>query len=191
MPKSTTLEKLRDDGEICDILASALDFNLGTTASDGGWFEVRPVADMKIIARDATGGIFLLYGPRERLIHVTSEGQAGVIAQNLEDGLRIMIAYPYWRDLLKFSGGGKLDEMRRVAQYLERNMHEDYPEIDRQRSIIEDRLSLERTGDMISSLHAAVATLGSGILVTAPDGTEFQSLFNTFTVESNPSWRNG
>ena len=100
-----------------------------------------------------------------------------------------MVAYPYWRDLLKFSGGGKLDEMRRAVPFLEREMHEDHSEIDEERSLLRKKLFLAETDDPIESLHKAVAELGQGIMVAAPDGTAFRSLFNTFTVDSNPMWR--
>ncbi|MBB6053152.1 hypothetical protein [Armatimonas rosea] len=189
MPKQEMLEILKRDREVRDILSWPFDFDLSVSARDADWFQVKPEADTNILACDGTGGIFLLYSPDQRLIHLTSEGQAGVIASDLEEGIRLMVAYPYWRDLLKFSGGGKLKEMRRVAPYLERELHGDQPDIDKQRSTLKKRLSLLEAVDAIASLHAAVSTLGKGIVVTAPDGTEFESLFNTFTVESNPAWK--
>lgn len=189
MPKQGFLEKLKRDRKIRDILAWPFDFDLSASARDADWFHVKPDAETTIVACDGTGGIFLLYSADQKLIHVTSEGQAGVIARDLEEGIRLMVTYPYWRDLLKFSGGGKLKEMRRVAPYLERELHEDESEIDKRRTTLRTKLSLKESDDAIASLHAAVSTLGKGIVVTAPDGTEFESLFNTFTVESNPMWK--
>jgi hypothetical protein len=185
------LERLRQDREVSEILAWPLDFELSLSEYDFGWYVVKPRAEAETIARDGTGGVFLLYGSDEYLIHITSEGQAGVIARDLAEGIALMVSYPYWRDLLKFSGGGQLNEMRRVVPFLEREMHEDYPEIDEHRTLLREKLSLGETGDAIHLLHRAVAKLGQGIVVVAPDGTEFESLFNTFTVDSIPTWRQG
>ncbi len=189
MPKRTMFDKLQRDREIRRILAWPFDFDLAVSSRDGGWFEVKPVAETKIIARDGTGGIFLLFRARQNLIHISSEGQAGVIARDLEEGIRLVVTYPYWRDLLKFSGGGKLKEMRRVVRYLERELHEQQHDIDNQRSIVKKRLSLDEADDAIKSLHTAVKVLGKHIIVAGPDGTKFDSLFNTFTVECNPMWK--
>ena len=50
-----------------------------------------------------------------RIIHASSEGGAGVIAADIDEFITLSVACPYWRDLLReFSGGGKLDEMRRA-----------------------------------------------------------------------------
>lgn len=189
--ESTMLETLQVDDEVRKILAWPFDFDLSVPAADVGWFAVKPVAETKAIACDGTGGIFLLYGPQTKMIHISSEGQAGVIAGNLEEGIRIIVTYPYWRDLLKFSGGGKLKEMRRVVPFLEREMHDDHPGIDQQRAFLREKLYLADTSDPIESLHRAVSELGNGIILAAPDGTEFRSLFNTFTVDSNPTWWQG
>jgi hypothetical protein len=100
-----------------------------------------------------------------------------------------MVAHPYWRDLLKFSAGGKLDEMRRVVPYLERELRENEPDIEMHRSILNVRLSLAEGDDSIAALHTAVSVLGRDITVVAPDGAEFDSLFNAFSIESNRTWR--
>ena len=65
----------------------------------------------------STGGGFLAYGDGDGdfdqmpILYVTSEGQAGKVASNLSEWLAIVVAVPYWQDLLKFSGGGDLAEM--------------------------------------------------------------------------------
>jgi hypothetical protein len=190
MSKQTMLDKLQQDSEIQKILQWPFDFDV-EGARQVRWFVVNPVAEIKTIACDGTGSIFVLYGPQQKLFHVTSEGQAGMIARSFEEGVGLIVARPYWRDLLKFSGGGKIEEMRRVAPYLERELYKHHPDIDEQRAFLKRKLSLADGGDVIASLHSAVAELGKGISVTAPDGSEFDSLFNTFTVESNPMWKRG
>ena len=186
-----TLLQLQSDVEVRKLLAWPFDFELPTAAVKADWFQIRPEAETSVIAQDGTGGLFLLYGTEQHLLHITSEGAAGVIAHNLTEGIALMVAHPNWRDVLKFSAGGKLVEMRRAHAYFERELHEEEPEIDSYRSILKERLSLGESGDQIAALHRAVSVLGEGITVVAPDGTEFDSLFNTFSVKSNPAWNEG
>lgn len=188
MSHLTLLEQLQRDDELRDVLDWPFDFNLNVATDAGDWFEVRPVAESQIIAQDGTGGVFLLYGPKELLIHVTSEGQAGVLARDLEEGLRLMVAHPNWRDLLKFSGGGRLEEMRRVDPYMKRELYEDHPAIDEQQRTIKQKLGLDDAVDAIASLHAAMTTLGEGFSIVGADGMPLESLFNKFTVDDNPMW---
>lgn len=183
-----SLHQLESDAEVREILAWPFDFELPPADAKTDWFEIRPHAEKSAVARDGTGGLFLLYGTEQYLLHITSEGTAGVIARDLTDAIRLIVAHPYWRDLLKFSAGGKLAEMRRVLPYLERELREDEPDIEGYRSLLKERLRLGETDDAIASLHHAVSVLSIGITVVAPDGTEFDRLFNTFNVEDNRAW---
>jgi len=100
-----------------------------------------------------------------------------VIARDLTEGIRLMIAHPYWRDLLKFSAGGKLAEMRTVLPYLERELRDDEPDIERHRSFLRKRLRLAESDDPIAALHYAASVLSG-----------FDRLFNTFSLEDNRAW---
>lgn len=191
MSEDGLLKKMKADSKVRKILAWPLDFDLAVTKKDAESVVVKPNAVTKPVARDGTGGIFLLYGTHEYVVHITSEGQAGVIAADLATGVQLMTEYPYWRDLLNFSGGGKLQEMRRVAPYLERDLRKDEPKIDEYRETLRKRLGFDGGGDLIGYLHEAVAVLGKKVTVTDPDGTKFESLFGRFTVKSNPMWKRG
>lgn len=87
-----------------------------------GWFRLPSSEPLEVVGRDASGGLFCLYGgPGDgagSLLYVSSEGEAGVIAGSLAEGLQMMIALPHWRDCLKFSGGGRLEEMRKAQRVL-------------------------------------------------------------------------
>ena len=186
-----TLLQLQSDVEVRKLLAWPFDFELPTAPVKADWFQVMPKAETSVIAQDGTGGLFLLYGTEQYLLHITSEGAAGVIARNLTEGIELMVAHPEWRDLLKFSAGGKLAAMKRAQSHFETELHEEEPDIDGCRSILKERLCLSESGDHIAALHRAVSDLGKGITIIAPDGTEFDSLFNTFSVKSKPNWNEG
>ena len=75
--------------------------------------------DITIIARDGSGGVFVTVPTSPRIMYASSEGEAGVIASDIDEFITLIVACPYWRDLLRYSGGGKLDEMRRAQGVLE------------------------------------------------------------------------
>lgn len=191
MKDTVLLAKLKKDKKLRRLLRWPFDFEPTGPSRPPKRFSIKPTGALRLIARDGAGGLFLLYGPERRLLYVSSEGQAGLIAVNLEEGLRLMAAYPYWRDLLKFSGGGKLKEMAAVAPYVERDMAEEDEEIDLDgdRATFRKALGLSEEGDPIASLHAAVSASEKSLKVLDRDGSEYQSLFNTFTVKSNPAWK--
>lgn len=146
-----------------------------------GWFDLASGELYRIIARDAAGGRFCLYGAADgqsqRLLYVSSEGQAGTIASSLAEGMQLMIALPYWRDCLKFSGGGQFQEMRRAQAYFERQLRREHDV--RNRYALYEQFGLTAPLSPLESLHRAI-TEGTAIVVSPKDGTRFEGLFNTF-----------
>ena len=187
--QNALLDTLLADDEIRTALAWPLDFDLAVKADDANWFTLDPAAETRAVARHGTGGLFLLYASRQHVLHVTSEGQAGLIARDLDEALWLIAEHPYWRDLLKFSGGGQLHEMRRAVPHLERELQEDFPEVNEVRALLKHRLAPDARRDAIAALHESVSRSEQVVRVAGPDGGRFKSLFNTFTVESNPMWR--
>jgi hypothetical protein len=63
----------------------------------------------------------------------TSEGQAGIMAASLQECLELVIAHPYWQDVLRF-GKGDLSAMRQVlrdkVEEFEEEALDDNPEIE-------------------------------------------------------------
>ena len=144
-----------------------------------------------MVAVDGTGGAFIAYGPgpieSRPILHATSEGQAGRVGSSLSEFVGILIQLPFWGDLLKFSGGGKLPEMRRVVGYLEADYAEEEPELDVIRERICSELAVPKIIDAIAVLHNSVHA--TDCTLVSEDGDVYCSLFNSFTVEDNPSWR--
>lgn len=187
MIDDTLLGKISASSRLSKLMAWTLDFDVASQ-SDGSWFQLRPDAGRKVIARDGTGGIFALYGTgigEDRpMLFVSSEGQAGSIAATFAEALQLMIAFPYWRDCLKFSGGGSLEEMHRVAPYLERELREDEPDIDNVRKELSHGLGLPKPVHALAKMHARLSDNSSRFQVLSDDGSEFSDLFGIFTVET-------
>ena len=113
--------------------------------------------------------------------------RAGIIAGTFEAFVQLVAARPYWLDILKFSAGGDLAEMRRAADALEATL-DDEDEVNEAREEIRGALDLPEADDPVSSLYEAVAA--SDAIVRATDGSPFTTLFNRFSIDNNRMLRN-
>ena len=182
-----SIHQLKNDSEVREILAWPFDFDLANNQLGTDRFKVEPAAETTIVANDGSCGIFLQYGAGQHLMHITSEGAAGIIARDLTEAIQLFVTYPYWRDLLGLSGGGSPNEMRRAVPFLEREIQEDEPEINRYRSLLSARLGLQANADAIVLLYEAVTVLGSGIKVEGSKGV-LRGLFGECGVDDNHAW---
>ena len=150
------------------------------------WFTVDGVENPRQIGSDGSGGAFVLMPP-QHVLYVSSEGRAGMIADTFEAFIQLVVARPYWLDILKFSGGGDLLEMRRAAEALEATL-DDEDEINQTREEIRKSLDLGEADDPVAALYEAIAA--SDAIVRATDGSPFTTLFNRFSIDNNPMLRN-
>ncbi|MBR0989364.1 hypothetical protein JQ580_01390 [Bradyrhizobium japonicum] len=153
---------------------------------DEPWFTIDGIEAPRQIGRDGSGGAFVLLPP-QNVLYVSSEGRAGIIADTFEAFVQLVIARPYWLDVLKFSGGGDLGEMRRAAEALEATL-DDENAINEAREKIRKSLDLDEADDPVGALYEAIAA--SDAIVRATDGSPFTTLFNRFSIDNNPMLRN-
>ena len=150
------------------------------------WFTIDGIESPRQIGSDGSGGAFVLL-PSQNVLYVSSEGRAGIIAGTLEAFVQLVAARPYWLDILKFSAGGDLAEMRRAADALEATL-DDEDEVNEAREEIRGSLDLPEADDPVGALYEAVAA--SDAIVRATDGCPFTTLFNRFSIDNNPMLRN-
>ena len=185
-----TLSDIKRFPSVINDLACQFDFDLNCTSHNNSWIKLERQTRFIVLAGESTGGVFLAYGEgaTERLpiLYATSEGQAGLVASNLTELVAITMAVPYWRDLLKFSGGGNLTEMRRTAVFMERQYMEDYAELPSTTSRIMTCLPVPLIPDPIKLVHDRVHATDCSLV--ADDGWRYESLFNEFTSSDNPNW---
>lgn len=193
MTEADQLNILRTDSEIEGFLEKEFDFRPSRASTASTLFKFGGSDAFELIATDASGSEFAICQSSKisgrPLLYVSSEGQAGVVARNLEEWLSTMVAIPHWHDCLKFSGGGKLEEMRRVLPFSEAEALQDSPQLESIRKKLRARLELPLLTDPVHSLFMAVTELSPIFPVLGSDGTPFDGLFNKFTVLSNPTWR--
>lgn len=178
-----TPEVVRAQGEVVAWLGS---LDVSFALDEEPWFTVDGVENPRQIGSDGSGGAFVLLTSRN-LLYVSSEGRAGIIAENFEAFVQLVVARPYWLDVLKFSAGGDLEEMRRAADALEATL-DDEDDVNEAREQIRSALDLPEASDPVAALYEAVAA--SDAIVRATDGSPFTTLFNRFSIDNNPMLRN-
>ncbi|MBR0822906.1 hypothetical protein [Bradyrhizobium liaoningense] len=178
-----TPEVLKAQGEVVAWLGS---LDVSFAADEEPWFTIDGVEGPRQIGSDGSGGAFVLL-PSQNVLYVSSEGRAGIIAESFETFIQLVVARPYWLDILKCSAGGDLEEMRRAADALEAAL-DDQDDVNEAREEIRGALDLPEAGDPVGALYEAVAA--SDAIVRATDGSPFTTLFNRFSIDNNPMLRN-
>ena len=179
------------DSEVMNCLGDYLDFELSNIDRRTDWITLVPNYSTEVIAGEGSGGVYIAYGESEiekrSILFISSEGQAGKLANNLLEFVSMIIDIPYWFDLLKFSGGGQLSEMRKTARFMVAEFNEEYPDYNNAKTMLKSKLALTNTSDPIALLHSCVENPECKVL--ASDGWEYESLFNTFVSSDNNAWK--
>jgi hypothetical protein len=176
-------ELLRNE-DIADALGSLCGLEAEDDAHAPQWFTIDGEKDMTVIARDGSGGVFVTTPSSPRVIHASSEGQAGVIAQSVDEFVTLIVACPFWRDLLHFADGGKLEEMRRAYHVLEASWRDDDEDHEATRELLMSAIGITPPDDLVGMLYRSVTTKPA--LEHDQDGSALESLFGRFTIDRNP-----
>jgi hypothetical protein len=176
-----TLETLAANQDVADHLAELCEFELQSGQAEQPFCTVDDAANLIVIARDGAGGQFAISPASRRIFYFSSEGQAGLLAEDLDAFITLIVHLPYWQDVLKYSAGGNLDELRRAAPALEDDWSAD-EDNEASRAFLIARLGLGEPGDIVAALHKAVSTK---IDIRDGWGNATASLFGTFTIDDN------
>lgn len=179
------LQKIKQLPNVAYALELSFDFALNTTAQKSTSFRIKEHSDHITVANNAAGGelVIVKTEDKELVLYVSSEFEAGVIGQSLEELLGVLISCPYWKDLLKFSGNGKLETMLEAKHLLEKEIAEDNPEINKARKLIETKLKIKPLECPITTLYKNVAKYTEKITVLDKNGTMFDPLFGTLKID--------
>lgn len=170
------LDKIRRDPEVRTLLGDTFDFYLVDNFDSAeneeyfNWFNIDGVSKRRVVARKGSGCAFLLFGADERLGFVSSEGQAGIIAANLAEGLSLIVCHPYWESLL----AEDVETMRDLIDDEEEGLLGDIEDADEHRVIVRERLGLPELEDPLAALHRAITTLGKDFVVRSPHEPDFK-----------------
>ncbi|MGG5178659.1 hypothetical protein ACQYAC_04850 [Bacillus sp. MM09(2025)] len=179
--------------EIVNYLIEYYDFELIEPNSDTEKFHFKVDEQVAIIAQDVSGGIFSLIGSGEvekrPVLYIDSEGKAGKVGKSFNGFISLMLACPYWRDLLKFSGNGQMTEMMKTQPFLESEIVEDYLGLVDIKDKVMTELLIEELSHPVDTLYESMISQPQ-ISVFSLEGDKYDSLFNSFVVTNHPQWKN-
>src|SRR6266702_4052683 len=180
---TVTPEILRANKEIRDMLWP-FDFAVVDNREYGTVrFDTAPLEPFEIVAQRSSGCVYALTGPQQHVLLATTEGQAGIMAASLQECLELVVAHPYWHDVLRF-GKGDLSAMRQVLrdriQEFEDAALDDNPEIEEFRPLPRAQLGLAEPSDPAKLLHHAVMVLAAEAIVRGSDGHLLEPLAGPF-----------
>jgi len=175
--------------EVADVLCFSFDLELSELADAPDWFHVAD-ADCKAFATDATGGVYAvatLRGSHKRYgLHADPRGRAAVLGTSVQETVAMVIALPYWRDLLKLADGD-LDRMRRLAETLEGEDQDDIPANDDARAELWKLLPIDAPPDPVKRLRDLNAAAPPLLVVLAQDGWQYKSLADRGRAGTSPA----
>ncbi|MDH6538547.1 hypothetical protein [Streptomyces sp. SPB4] len=124
------LDLIQTTPEIDLLLRSTFGFDIHRKHYGDG-FRLASGAPLEVIAGESAGGAYFLCAEqngRRPVVFASSEGEGGLLADDLADALETIIGLE-WRDCLSFFGGGDVEIMQISAQHLERSRDKHNPDI--------------------------------------------------------------
>ncbi|MFB6479599.1 hypothetical protein ACFCXF_06765 [Streptomyces virginiae] len=177
------LHLIRTTPEIDLLLRSSFGFDIHRKHNGEG-LRLASGAPVETIAGEFAGGAYFLCAERNGrrpVVFASSEGEGGLLADDLAEALEIVIGLE-WRDCLTFSGGGDVEVMQVSARHLQRSREKNKPGIDDEADQVAAALSLSvvPVADLVVRLHAAASKTEPDYVVADGDGQEYDPPFGEY-----------
>ena len=172
--------------EVWDVLAFTFDFEvfesaLGSEAyaTPSPWLPafVVPGASVSVVGREGTGGVYVCCERGQKLccLHIDPRGNAVCIGDDVQQAVALLVALPYWPELLEQCPSGELSALREIAQRLEQEACEDLPALPAARQELQAFLELPALGDPVLRLHQLAVEQAPPVTVWSPHGWRYES----------------
>ncbi|MCX4458233.1 hypothetical protein OG585_37535 [Streptomyces sp. NBC_01340] len=186
------LDLIQNTPEIDLLLRSSFGFDIHRKHYGEG-LRLASGAPLEVVAGESAGGAYFLCAEqngRRPVVYASSEGEGGLLADDLTDALEIIIGLE-WHDCLSFSGGGDVEVMQSSARHLERSRDKYNPDIDNEAAQVAAALSLRivPVSDLVIRLQSAASKTEPHYVVTDEDGQAFDSLFGEHLEPRHGGWR--
>lgn len=160
-----------------EVLEQPLDADAYTVPSPWLPAFTLPAASAEVIGRDAMGGAYVACAFSSAAsaccLHLDTRGHVALLGENLEEAVALLIALPYWHELLH-SASADVDTLRTHAEELEREVCDDLPALRDARDYLRDFLSLPAIADPVGRLYE-LAERAHSITVLSPHGWRYES----------------
>jgi hypothetical protein len=189
--KTKTLPPVREPfwrrvREVWDVLAFTFDFDVFERALDSEayatpapWLPafVVPGASVSVVGRDGTGGVYVSceLGQKRCCLHLDTQGNAVCIGEDWPQAVALLVALPYWPELLAQCPSGELSALRSAAARLEREACEDLPALPAARQELRAFLELPALADPIQRLKQLAVDQAVPVAVWSPHGWRYGS----------------
>jgi hypothetical protein len=108
-------------------------------------------------------------------MHLDTRGSAVCIGEDLPQAVALIVALPYWPELLMQCPSGELSALRALAVHLEQEACEDLPALPAARQDLQSFLELPQLGDPVSRLHQLAVEQPPPVSVWSPHGWRYES----------------
>ncbi len=179
--------KIKSDKDIRRLFEEIFDFIImeESTSTEDYLFYSRE--KLTIFATDGAGGVYATVETDDNhdtfIVFISSEGQAGKIARSFNQLINLIIHYPFWSDILKFSGNGRLEEMKKSIKPLEDERVEFIPCYLEVQKTIADKLKITKNKKLIEYLYEVVMEEPKFVVFSTIDNNTSDDLIGSF--ESN------
>jgi hypothetical protein len=171
--------------EVSDVLVYTFDLEiferpLGAEAyaTESPWLPafVVPQASVSVVARNAMGSVYA-WCEREQAqacLHIDTRGTVAYLGDDLREVVALVVALPYWPEVLAQCNAGELASMRDAARRLEQETCEEHYALPAARQELQDFLQLPVLVDPVQRLHD-LAIQPLPVTVSSPHGWRYQS----------------
>jgi hypothetical protein len=172
--------------ELWDVLAYTFDFELfehalgsDAYANPAPWLPsfVVPGATVSVVGRDGIGGVYVCCerGQTRCCLHIDTRGHAVWLGDDLQQALVLVVALPYWPELLEQCPSAELSALRECAQRLEREACDDLPALPAARRELREFLEMPDLPDPVRRLHQLAIEQSPPLSVWSPHGWRYES----------------
>ena len=172
--------------EVRDVLAYTFDVllfdaALGSEAyaSPAPWLPsfVVPGAAVSVLGRDGTGGVYVYCEVARATccMHIDTRGNAVYLGEDVERAVALLVALPYWPELLAECASGGLSSLREVAARLESEACADVPALPEARRELQEFLELPPLKDPVRRLYELAVEREPPVSVWSPHGWRYES----------------
>jgi hypothetical protein len=129
------------------------------------------------VGRDATGGVYVFCedGESTCLLHIDTRGNAVCMGEDIQQALALVVALPYWPELLAQCPSGELSELRDRALLLEQEACDDLPALPAARQELQAFLELPPLEDPVLRLYELGVERPLPVTVWSPHGWRYES----------------
>lgn len=170
--------------EVGDVLVYSFDFEVferargvGEYATEAPWLPafIVPGASVSVVARNGMGSVYAWCerGPVECCLHIDARGTVVRVGDELPQVVALVVALPYWPEVLAECPTGDLAAMREVARRLEQEVCDELQQLPAARAELREFLELPELGDPVLRLRE-LAVQQPPVTVYSPHGWRYE-----------------